>query len=124
MATASAASIRAQVLIGRLQMQEQRIASVNQQLAEVQSNVAALEQAHDATVARTRVLQDARGTAEQREANERELDALAASDEIDTRRLAELHNQEAMLQGQVDQEQARWHDVNTRLEDLEQSLAR
>jgi hypothetical protein len=105
-------------------MQEQRIASVGQQLTDVQNNVAALEQAHDASVARTRHLEQQRGTAEQREANERELDALAVANDIDAKRLADLHAQEAVLQGQLDQEQARWQDVNNRLEDLEHTLTR
>ncbi len=124
MASASAAGIRAQVLVGRLQMQEQRIATLGQQLVEAQGNAVALEQTVEASAARVRALQDDRGTVEQRDANARELEALAAASELDARRLADLHAQEAALQSQLDQEQARWHDVNNRLDELEQSLVR
>lgn len=124
MASASAAGIRAQVLVGRLQMQEQRIATLGQQLAGVQGDTVAVEQAIEASAARIRALQEERGTAEQRDANERELEALLAANDLDARRLADLRAQGTALQNQLDQEQARWHDVNNRLDALEQSLER
>lgn len=124
MASASATGIRAQVLVGRLQMQEQRIATLSQQLAEAEGNLAALEQTLEVSAARIRALQNDRGTSEQREANERELEALSASNELDSKRLADLNGQVTALRGQLDQEQARWQDVNGRLDELEQSLVR
>jgi chromosome segregation ATPase len=122
--SASATSIRAQVLVGRLQLEEQRITALGRQLADVQGAVAGLEQNQEGATARMKVLQDGRVAPDQREGQERELEMIAAAVEQDTRRLADLRMQQSALQAQLDQAQARWQEFNARLDELEQSLGK
>lgn len=117
------ASIRAQLLAARLQVQEQRVNDVVRQLQIVQEQLRANEQGRgslDASLTHFGGLQ-ANLPAEQQAGMEMvvgplrtRLEQLARSDE-------ELHRQQAQLTAQLSDEQSRWTSYNVRLEELEQT---
>lgn len=123
---ATGASIRAQLLVARLQLQEQRIANIARQISEVQAVLSTLEQGQAATVARLKEMQSERSrlSAEQQGALEREFEQVEAAIEQDDKRRRELRAQEADLENVLADEQARWADFNGRLDELELSLPR
>lgn len=95
LAETSSASVRSQLLVARLQLQEQRINGLMRQIAEVQMQIAgARQQAHGQELQRMQQL------------------------------LQELGNREAELSHQLSVEQARWSEFSDRLDTLERSLPR
>jgi chromosome segregation ATPase len=95
LAETSSASVRSQLLVARLQLQEQRITGLMRQIAEVQMQIAgARQQAQGAELQRMQQL------------------------------LQELGNREAELSHQLSVEQGRWSEFSDRLDTLERSLPR
>ena len=95
LAETSSASVRAQLLLARLQLQEQRIYGLMRQIGDVQNQIAAARQ-------------EARGTERER------------MQQI----ILELSNREAELSHQLSVEQARWSEFSDRLDTLERALPR
>ena len=95
LAETSSASVRAQLLLARLQLQEQRIYGLMRQIGEVQNQTAAARQ-------------EARGAERER------MQQL----------IQELSNREAELSHQLSVEQARWSEFSDRLDTLERALPR
>jgi chromosome segregation ATPase len=121
---AAAASIKTQLLVGRLQMEDQRIFGVVRELETVQNELASSAQGRADGASRLKALEDAlistSGAA--REDVERELSALrGASDQAD-RRLQALKRRESGLAKELQDEQARWTEINARLENVEQTI--
>jgi hypothetical protein len=122
---AAAASIRAQLLVGRLQMEDQRIAGLVRELDAVQADLAANAQVarrvrREAEVARRggdrrhqRRARRCRQTAGRRQG--------PAAQQTD-RRQQLLKQRESALARELQEEQARWQDINARLENFEQSI--
>lgn len=125
-ATASGTGVRAQVLVGRLQLQEQRIAGVGRQLADAQGEMQAVERSRAEAAARLRVLQNRQDRAEagDREGLDREAEAMSRSVERADARLQTLHALEESLSSLLDEEQARWSQYNAQLDELERALPR
>jgi hypothetical protein len=124
-AQASSAGIRAQVLVGRLQLQEQRIASVGRQLADAQGELQVTERAQADAATRLRVLQERQerlAGEERRDATEREVEAATLALESAGQREQTLRALEQSLSRLLDEEQARWSEYSARLDDLEQAL--
>jgi chromosome segregation ATPase len=95
LAETSSASVRSQVLVARLQLQEQRINGLMRQISDVQNQLAgARQQAQGPEGARLQQM------------------------------IQELGNQEAELSHQLTMEQARWMEFSDRLDALERSLPR
>jgi hypothetical protein len=95
LAETSSASVRSQLLVARLQLQEQRIYGIMRQLADVQNQIAgARQQAQGPEQARMQQL------------------------------IQDLGNQEADLNHQLTMEQGRWSEFSDRLDALERSLPR
>ncbi len=124
----AASSMRMQLLLARLSLQEQRIAVLTQQSAELQQQLATVtrdQSASEEHLARvTQALQDTAVPAEERRAAEYEIAALNT-------RAAERQQQQDRLQNQLDEvsravsaERGRWIEFNSRLDELEQSLPR
>ena len=119
-------SIRTQLLVARLQLQEQRILTAGRQLAEVQQSLDAVrrEMASQADAA-TRLEEAAREStdpAEQRGLRQEASHLRTAADQKRKREL-ELQGKSAETLNVLNSEQARWTDFNNRLDALEQSLA-
>ena len=95
LAETSSASVRSQLLVARLQLQEQRITGLTRQRAEVQSQIAlARQQAQGPDFSRMQQL------------------------------IQDFSNQEAELNHQIAVEQGRWSEFSDRLDTLERSLPR
>jgi hypothetical protein len=95
LAETSSASVRAQLLLARLQLQEQRIYGLMRQIGDAQNQIAAARQ-------------EARGAERER------------MQQI----ILELSNREAELSHQLSVEQARWSEFSDRLDTLERALPR
>jgi hypothetical protein len=118
---ASNAGIRAQLLVGRLQLQEQRITEVGRQLADAQVERQAVERAQADAANRLRLLQD-RQDRQGGEGMDREMEATSRALESATVREETLRALEQSLSSLLDEEQARWTDYSTRLDELERTL--
>lgn len=95
LAETSSASVRSQLLVARLQLQEQRIAGLTRQRADIQNQIAlARQQAQGADFSRMQQL------------------------------IQDLANQEQDLNHQISVEQGRWAEFSDRLDTLERSLPR
>jgi len=121
---AAAASIRAQLLVGRLQMEDQRIAGVVRELEGVQADLAANAQARAEAATRQRALEDAVLTAtnDVREEALRQLAAARAVAQQNDHRQQALKRRESSLAKELQEDQGRWTEINSRLENFEQSL--
>ena len=114
------ASLRAQLLVGRLQVQEQRIAGIARQLSETEDQIRALEGVRNPFV--TQMLKDLdKEPAEPGEANlfagmKAQLEKIENGDPV-------LKERQATLSRQLSDEQARWLAFNGQLEELEKLVA-
>jgi predicted nucleic acid-binding Zn-ribbon protein len=122
---AAGASIRTQLLVARLTLQEQRINTISKQLADVQM----LRTGNDAGLAQMssrqgQIEERLRGqlSSEIRQALEGEVAAIKAPLGQMRQRSQELLAQESALSGQLASEQSRWVDFNTRLDDIEREI--
>jgi hypothetical protein len=122
---AASASIRTQLLVARLQLQEQRINTVARQLSDVQSQLSATNIAP--MTSRMRQLETMlRGSLSQEErmSAEQEMAELKISMEDAQRRADGLQNQEATLSNAFSAEQSRWLELSERLDQIERDIAR
>jgi len=119
---------RVQVLVARMQLQEQRIAEVSRRLDAVHSEQRDVARALEAMGQQVATLEDERRT----ESNdsprgrmiEHDLVALRSQIESLERRRQDLTNEDSVLTAQSAQEQNRWAELNGRLDQLERSLGR
>ena len=121
---AAAASIRAQLLVGRLQMEDQRISGGVRDLGAVQAELAANAQARTDAAAQVKTLEDAlisAGAATRDEVEQQLTAAKAAAVQADRRQQA-LKRRESGLAKELQEDQARWRDINARLENFEQAI--
>lgn len=122
---AAGTSIRTQLLVARLQLQEQRINTVARQLSEVQSQLSTTNLAP--MTARLRQLETMlRGaiSQEERMSAEQEMAELKVSMEDAQRRADGLAAQEATLSNAFSAEQSRWLELSERLDQIERDIAR
>jgi chromosome segregation ATPase len=120
----SSASIRMQLLVARLQLQEQRVFTVGRQLADAQSALAAVQARITGERARVRQLEDAASRAPGQERLAIQQVILEAGTQIEQQQRQELQLQarEAELVKAVNEAQVQWTDFNARLDALERSL--
>jgi chromosome segregation ATPase len=124
---AAAASIRAQLLVARLQLQEQRITVLSGQLADVRRQLAAKESAALPLAESVKRLEEAAQHAAGRDADQqRDVEAALSGNKATLaemqRDIAKLRTQEAGLQNSIATEQNRWSDFNNRVDELERQL--
>jgi uncharacterized coiled-coil protein SlyX len=128
MAQSSAAVVQAQLLVARIQVQEQRVNTINRQIVETQNDIAPIrERLVPLTVELKRVeerLTHVTAPGERRQAElewaetkSRVLPEIAQAEE----RIRELTLRESELTHLFAAEQGRWIDFNTRLDALERS---
>ena len=119
---------RAQLLLGRLQLQEQRVNALNSRIDAVRNAMADNEQAVAAMEDDIRRAADPAQIQGLPPDRQRELEAgLKELKREQTRRQTEiqrLQQAEASLAQELSLEQGRWNDFNRTLEELERSLAR
>jgi chromosome segregation ATPase len=124
---AAGASIRAQLLVARLQLQEQRITVLGNQLADVRRQLAAKESEAAPVAESVKRLEDAAQSSGSRNPEEqREVELASAMSKTRLaqmrREIAQLRAQETDVQNSIATEQNRWTDFNTRLDELERQL--
>jgi hypothetical protein len=114
-------SLEAQLLVARLQVQEQRIASIAKQLADTEEQLGRLDAARNPFL--TKMLKDMQagppsdpGEAELFAGMRAQLEKIENGDPA-------LKERQAALSRQLADEQARWVAFNARLEDLERRVA-
>jgi uncharacterized coiled-coil protein SlyX len=126
MERAATVGARIQLLVARVQLQEQRIAESSRRLVAVRDELSKLD-AQVAGVA-TNVAMFEKSALSKMPAEEREQmehmfqgwkNQVAAFD----KRKQELANEESLLMQQVSADQGRWSDVNAQLDDIERTLA-
>jgi len=125
----SAATIKTQLLVARLQVEEQRMNGITRQIVDVQTQVAAARLAVGAAETEVKHFEDilSHGTDSIPESDRKGIAAMVADVksklEIQQSREQELSAQEGALSNQFASEQARWSDFNDRLDALERGLA-
>jgi valyl-tRNA synthetase len=124
---AAGASIRAQVLVARLQSQEQRINVASGQLLEVRRLLTVEETTQLGQATELKRLQDVSGgsaTPDEKKNAEglaAQLEPQLAQSQKEAQR---LRQQEAEISSQLAADQGRWIDFNSRLDELERQLPR
>jgi hypothetical protein len=122
---AAGTSIRTQLLVARLQLQEQRTNTVARQLSDVQAQISTTGIAP--MVSRLRQLETMlRGplSEEERTSADQEMVELKVAMEDAQRRTDALAAQEASLSNAFGTEQARWLELSERLDQIERDIAR
>ena len=125
---AAGASVRTQLLVARLSLQEQRITVVAKQLTDVQTQRAANEAGISQMETRVKRLDEmtrsASLTSEMRAQFEAERAAIKPPFDQMRRRSQELTAQESALSAQLASEQSRWVDFSDRLDQIEHELGK
>jgi hypothetical protein len=115
----SGASIRAQLLVGRLQLQEQRINSILQQLNTNRNQLNELERTRALLAPQVKMFEEAarnQGAPVEGDASANPLKTLL---DEQRKREKELRAEEAALSAQLAAEQARWVEFSDRLDQIE-----
>jgi len=116
----AAANLRAQLLVGRLQLQVPRLTDIAAQLAEARRGIAANQAAQAAPIASLNRAQE--GMAQGLKGYDTAIkEAKAKLDDLQ-REERTLRSQELQLQQLLDAEQARWTDLSARLDDLDRGI--
>jgi chromosome segregation ATPase len=122
---AAGASIRTQLLVARLTLQEQRVNTLSKQLSEVQAQHSANDGGLAQMSARQKQIEDRlRGqlAGEIRQQLEEEQAAIKGPLARTRQRSQDLLAQESALSGQLASEQSRWVDFNSRLDEIEREI--
>ena len=120
---AAGTSIRAQLLMSRLQLQEQRVSTLAKQLTDVQTQRSGMETGIAQMAEHAKRLEEmSRNSSLAPEVVKQAQGELAGSKpQMDMMRqqLQRLTDQESALSGQLATEQAHWIEFNTRLDEIE-----
>ena len=119
----ASSNARAQVLIGRLQLQEGRIAGMIRRHDTVRDELANARRAYDQLHGSLKILSE-KAPGEPGAEPEGVLDGLKSQATAAKANVERLAAEEAQLTNDVAAEQARWIDINQRLDELERSLAK
>lgn len=125
MERAATVGARIQLLVARVQLQEQRIAELSRRAAVVRDELSKADAAIAASSAEAKRYEGflERGVpAEDRGQIERQLEIFKAQLAALEKRRQDLANEEALLSQQISTDQGRWTDVNNQLDQLERSL--
>ena len=121
------ASIRAQLLMGRLQLQEQRTNTVVSQLADVRRLLSEVERRRDSDTTQLKRIEEALQSPNTPQPQRKELEqdaghfrSMLAQHQREEQR---LRSQESELAGALAAEQGRWLDFNARLDELERAFS-
>ncbi len=118
---------RAQLLLGRLQLQENRLATLGRQVLELRTRVQDAQAAQAASEGRleaTRHLASTTQDANERRAMEEQAGGLKVEVAQLKARTLQLQQDETGAQQALTTEQQRWSEFNAQLEELERALGR
>ncbi len=119
-------SIRMQVLVARLSLQEQRIATLSRQATDLGMQLAAAARERIEVAERVANFETASTDADTPLAVRRDLENALPREKSDLERRQQreqqLRTQESDLLGAIAAEQGRWQEFNNRLDELERSL--
>lgn len=120
----ASASIQAQLLVARLQLQEQRVFTVARQLAEAQTALAAIRQEISSERARVRQLEDAatRATGQNQVGMRQAIVDASNQIELQQRHELQLQARETELLKAGSEAQGQWSDFSDRLDTIARSL--
>ena len=116
------ASVRTQLFVARLQLQEQRVNATARQLADVQDRLASVQQGQAAMIERLSVSEDSQQRLPPEDRSDDQIRALKLQIDQVQKREQDLRTQEAALSVTLAAEQSRWNEFNARLDALERSL--
>ena len=121
---ATSAGIRTQLLVARLQLQEQRVFTVARQLADAQNALVGAQSRITGEQARVRQLEDAasRATGQARLSIQQAILEAGTQIEQQQKQEVQLRGRETELLRAVNDAQARWSDFSDRLDALERLL--
>jgi chromosome segregation ATPase len=107
-------------------MEDQRIAGLVRELEAVQADLAANAHARAESAATLKSLEEAvtGATSDVRDEVEKQLAAAKAAAQESDHRQQLLKRRESTLAKELQEDQARWQDLNARLENFEQSIPR
>jgi chromosome segregation ATPase len=119
------AGTRAQLLLGRLQMQEARMATLGRQAQEARSRLAGAQREREAMTSEIKMMTEStdRVTSDERHMFEQRLESLKRAIKETEQREREIQSEYDGLVQALSSDEARWVDFNQRLEELERSLA-
>jgi chromosome segregation ATPase len=125
MERAATVGARIQLLVARVQMQEQRIAEASRRLSAVREEASRLETQITGMQGQSAQFEKMVSSMprEQREDMERMAESFKTQSVMLEKRRGDLANEESLLLQQVSADQSRWSDVNAQLDDIERSLA-
>jgi hypothetical protein len=126
LSAAAAASLRLQMLVARLQAQEQRIIYLDRLRSEVGVRRSIAEQGRNEVAMRVGNLsgeETARLDPEKRRAVESALESEKSRLALQDRTLQQIQAEETDAVNALAQEQGRWNDFNARLDELERTLS-
>ena len=118
------ASVRTQLLVARLQLQEQRITTLSTQLTDIQQQLQNNERARGPLEAQVKAFEASRADAPEHEKKQADFvtDSLRSTLEQLVRADDTLKQQQAQVSSYLAEEQSRWSAFNARLEELERLL--
>jgi hypothetical protein len=120
----AAAGPRAQLFISRLQLQEGRIAGMVRRLDTVRDSLVTAQREYDQIRGSLRMLESDKSSSQPSQDGEGVLPGLKVQVAAAKANVTRLTAEEAQLTGDLAAEQARWVELNQRLDELERSLAR
>jgi chromosome segregation ATPase len=120
----ASASVRSQLLVARVQLQEQRLMHLDRQRADVAQKLADAERERTMLAVPLKQFENpgAQVPAEERRHMDDALGGLKAQIEAVRANQATLRTEHDTLLNAMSTEQSRWNDFNSRLDDLERSL--
>jgi uncharacterized coiled-coil protein SlyX len=120
MERASTVGARIQLLVARVQLQEQRIAELSRRATAVREELSKLDLGIAQLAPMMKMFE--KESAQERAAMEGPLEQFKAQIAAQEKRRQELQNEEALLAQQIAADQGRWSDINNQLDQLERSL--
>jgi hypothetical protein len=119
---AARGSVRTQLLIARLQIQEQRVNAVGRQLADVQERLASVRQGQAAMVERLAASEEGQQRLPPEDRSDDQIRALKLQQEQIQKREQDLRAQESAASSTLAAEQSRWAQINASLDAIDRSL--
>jgi len=124
MERAATVGARIQLLVGRVQIQEQRIAELTRRSAAVREEMSRLDMEIGQATSSVKSLEGAAvKSPEMQKEIEGQLESLQAQLAVTEKRRQELAGEDAQISQQMSSDQGRWSDFNNQLDQLERSLA-
>lgn len=118
---------RIQLLVARVQLQEQRIAELSRRAAAIRDELSTIDQGVAVFAGQVKDMQSAldRGIADAQERTqvERQLELFKVQLAVPNKRRQDLLDEESLLSQQMAADQGRWNVVNNQLDELERSLS-